>query len=210
MAPKVYLDTVGAELKEVESLYKGAETVWIYVDKDTGRNPQFVSEGDLEDPTDTETRRSVLLSANNPNQIILMDILAGSRAHPHTSGWFTENLNNEGDVPNNPTWVFKYTTYVDHDTVHTYERSGIVVDEAGVVSYTAWKEPFLNSWEHAELRLKMDILDCENQLKDPVVMEIPSMKARYERYISLLKYIQENFVNKIPVWKVEIPLIHQV
>lgn len=210
MAPKEYLDTSGTDLKEIQSVYKGADTIWITVDADTGKNPEFSSEGDLDPLPDVGNRIHILLSAENPNHIILMDVLAGSRGHPHNEGWITETLNEPGDVPDNPEWVFTYKTYADHDASHAYEKSEITVTRDGLVSYPVWKQPFITSWEYASERIKMDISYCEDKLKDPLVMEIPSLKGRYTRYKSLLKYIQDNFVDKVPIWKVEIPLIDQV
>lgn len=208
LAPLEYLSTSKEQTKEVTSTYKGAETIWIYVDKDTGKNPQFVSEGDLPDPTDTETRRSVLLDANNENHILLMDILANSRGHTHEDGWVTEYLNEEGDIPDNPTYRFEYTTYATHDAVHTYDYNSIIVDENNVVSCLEFCNPPSTDWNPAKIRLESDIVAFTERLNDPMIASFPEVKSKFQQYISLLKFILDNFVDKVPIWKVTIPLYH--
>jgi hypothetical protein len=205
-APKEYLNTSGSDLKIIETEYNGADTVWIYVDKDTGRNPCFVSIGDLPSPGDTPAKRAILLDSDNPNHIILMDMLKNSTGHI-CNDEFTEYLNMEGDIPEAPTFRYSYTTRIHQNTLHTYELKESVVDENNHVTYQ-WKSPHV-TWKEFLIGLEQNIIQAELKLKDPIIIDIPAAVSRYQRYIAILKYARDNFADVGP-WKIGIPGVHEI
>lgn len=206
-APKEYLDTSGTDLKEVTTTYHGAETIWVFVDKETRGNVRFVSDGDLPEPTPINNDCAVKLSSDNPNHIILMDMLSSSNGHSHTQQ-IDEELNQVGDIKGAEDFVFVYTRPEHHDTFHTYELKDTTVSESGVVTYQ-WKAPHI-TWEVSERIVTLRLAESMDKLKDPVVSVSPEATKKYQRHIALLEYIRDNFVGKVGAWKVNIPLASDV
>ncbi len=197
-----------SDKKTINSTYRGASDIWIYVDQETGLNPQFVSEGDLPDPTDTWRHRSVKLDSNNTNHILLMDLLAGSTAHQ--SNEVTEYFNQPGDVPLNPEYVFSYTDLENPSASDTFDVKRTRIDENNVVHYE-WHQshPGLTKNDLLEL-VRVHKLRTEELLRDPLISTNVSAKAMYEKFIAILDYVNDNLVDRIDPWKISIPLVHEL
>lgn len=214
-APASHWYDADAAIRQINSKYKGAETVWVYVDVDTGKNPQFVSEGDLPDPTTTWRQRSVLLNANNPNHILLMDLLTWSKGHTLVytdDDCITENVTTAGDIEGAPDFVFQYTDLAEPPAIRYYRVAETHIDESGVVTYEWDTEEKVN--RQAVYNSAFGLRNqTENMMKDPVVISVPAALAQCQRHIAVLNYAMENLLHEestIPAYKVILPLVHEV
>ena len=207
-APKKMYDLESNEKRTITSTYKGAADIWIYVDAKTGLNPQFMSEGDLPDPTCTEKYRSVWLSADNENHIVLMDVLKGSTGHEHEE--ITEYFNEPGDVPLNPNFVFSHTMFTNPSAFETFDRAKIRIDEDNVVYYEGYRgAEGLTKEEMLEL-VRVFKLRTEEYLRDPVVFTNSGAKETYEKFIAILDYIKDDLIERVEPWKIAIPQLHEI
>lgn len=209
-APTADYVTEGSAERQITTEYKGADSIWIYVDVETGKNPQFVSEGDLPDPTDTWRHRSVLLDANNSNHVLLMDLLSGSKGHLNNEE-YSEQLNEAGDITEAPDFIFKYSELKEPSAVRYYDLEETHVDNNGIVTY-AYQTPVdiesYKSWLQSIIFQK--IIDTEEKLKDPVVIETPAAVNRCNRYIAILNYAKDVLLENTQPWKIIVPDLHQV
>jgi hypothetical protein len=207
-APKKMYDLESNDMKTVTSTYKGAADIWIYVDADTGLNPQFMSEGDLPDPTCTEKYRSMLLSADNDNHIILMDMLKGSTGH--NSEEIIEYFNEAGDVSLNPNLVFSNKMLVDSSAFETFDIKKTKIDENNIVYYHyRTSEEHYNKEEFLEI-VRVFKLRTEEYLRDPLISTNPAAKAVYEKFIAILDYINDDLIERVEPWKIAIPQLHEL
>ncbi len=196
------------ELREISSTYRGAESIWIYVNQDDGRNPQYMSEGDLPAPQNTDKYRAVLLQASNPNHVVLMDVLANSKGHNHLE-MTTEYLNELGDIPEAPDFQFSHTMYKYPSASMTYELTeSMVTEDDEVIMF--FKQNTL-SWDMLNMNLYNLITEAEDKLEDPMVLDIPAIKDRYTRYIAILKYVLVELQEEnVSPFKINIPQINKV
>jgi hypothetical protein len=209
-APNDDFNVEGTTYREISTTYRGADTIWIYVDINTGKNPQFMSEGDLPDPTNTWRHRSVLLTADNPNHVLLMDLLSTSRGHTNNTE-YNEQLNQIGDISGAPNYMFSFSDFEEPSAVRYYDIKETHVDENGVVTYAYFPPIDLDRYkEFIKSIIFNKIQQTEEKLKDPVVLEIPSAIDRCNRYISILKYADEILLETTKPWKVIVPDIHEV
>jgi len=209
-APDTDYVVEGAGEREITSTYKGADTIWAYVDVNTGKEPQFVSEGDLPDPTTTWRHRSVLLSADNPNHILLMDLLSNSRGHTNTDE-YTIELNSAGDIEGAPNFVFTHSDLVEPEASRYYDLDETHVDENGVVTYQYFDPKDLEfDINEVEFMLEQEILKTEERKKDPVVIETPGAIERCDRHVAVLTYAKDVLLQTVKPWKIVFPGIHEV
>lgn len=204
-APEKMYDLSSGKTRTISSTYRGASEIWIYVDLDTGLNPQFVSEGDLQDPTTTWRHRSILLSAENPNHILLMDLLKNSTGHETEE--LVENLTSPGDVPLNPNLVFSYR-YPKHPSAsEVFDLSKTRIDENKVIHYE-WSGPKGMTKEEFLETIRVHKLRTEETLRDPLVISNPNAKNMYTKFLAVLDYIKDDLLERVEPWKIPIPLIH--
>jgi len=207
-APRKYREGSQEDLVDITTAYKGAESIWIYVDKQTGKNPTFVSEGDLPDPTTTERLRSFKLFADNPNHIMLMDMLTYSKGHTQLDEEI-ENIIKKGDIPEAPDFELNYVDLKYHSARDYYDRSETHVEEDGTITYVL-RPNFSILWEPIIGTIDMMISQSIEKTKDPLVLEVPKALARYQRHIAILTYIKNNLANNICPLKVPLPGAHEV
>jgi hypothetical protein len=201
----------GAGTRQITTTYKGADTIWVYVDVDTGKNPMFVSEGDMPDPTDTWRQRSVLLDANNDNHILLMELLSSSRGH---TDWeeYTTYHNEAGDIEGAPEYVFTDIDLVNPPSFRYYDQDETHIDENGVITY-AYKQPedmdvFRQNYI---IGVAMRIQATQEMLKDPVIIETPAALARCNRHIAVLTYLKDVLLeSSIDPRTLDCPDLHEV
>lgn len=207
-APEKNNDFKSNAKKTVNSVYRGASDIWIYVDTNTGLNPQFVSTGDLPDPTNTWRHRSVLLDAENSNHILLMDLLSGSTAHESVE--ITEIFNQPGDVSLNPQVVFSYTSKEHPSAIEVFDIANTRVDEKGVVHYE-WKKTADGLTKEDLLEtIRVHKLKTEELLRDPIIFANLSAKETYEKFIAILDYIKDDLIERVEPWKIAIPQLHEI
>lgn len=197
-------------LRKITSTYKGLSKIWVYVDVNTGKSPQFVSDGDLPDPTTTWQHRSVLLDSNNPNHVLLMDLLSTSRGHSKTEET-TEQLNTPGEIVGATEFVFYYTDLEEPPANRYYNLDEIHVDENGKVTYK------LDNFDVTPIKwgltntLNYEISNAELKLKDdPVVVESSAAVARLNRYIAVLTFARDTLLEREHPWKIVVPRIADV
>lgn len=210
-APDTTYIIEGAGTRQITTTYKGVDTIWAYVDVNTGKNPIFVSEGDLPDPTDTWRHRSVLLSANNENHILLMDLLSSCRGHSKNEE-FTETFNEPGDIEGAPEYVFEDTDLIEPPANVYYDINETHIDENGVITYKYLDPEDLVTFRKNLIQaVENVILSTEEKLKDPVVMETPAAVDRCNRHIAILTYLKDVLlVSSIDPRRLVLPLIHQI
>lgn len=207
-APRKFREGDQSDLIDIISSYKGSESIWIYVEKDTGKNPTFVSEGDLPDPTTTEKLRSVKLSADNDNHILLMDLLSTSRGHNQTEE-ITETIIAKGDIAGAPNFQMSFTDLKYHPASEYYDLSETHVSETGVVTYKLMPN-FDITWEGVIDGINFMLSQSEEKTRDPLVLETPAALARYQRHIAVLTHIKDNIANTVCPLKVPVPMPHEV
>lgn len=200
----------GAGERQITTTYRGSDKIWAYVDVNTGKEPQFVSEGDLPDPTTTWRHRSVLLSADNPNHILLMDLLSNSKGHSKTEE-HTIELNSAGDIEGAPNFVYKHTDLVEPEASRYYDLLETHVDENGVVTYQYFPPKDLEfDKATVDFMFLQEILKTEERKKDPVILETPGAIERCDRHIAVLTYARDVLLETEKPWKIAVPGIHEV
>lgn len=200
----------GATERKITSTYKGLSCIWVYVDVNTGKSPQFVSDGDLPDPTTTWRHRSVLLNADNPNHILLMDLLSSSKGHTNNKE-YTIELNSAGDIKDAPEFIFRHSDLEEPPANRYYDLDKTHIDEKGVVTYEYLDnkdEEF--HLDNIEFMIEQEILKTEEKKKDPVVIETPKAIERCNRHIAVLQYAKDVLLKTVKPWKIAIPGIHEV
>jgi hypothetical protein len=207
-SPRIIYDIESSDLVDITSLYRGLETIWIYVDATTRKNPQFVSDGELPKPDDHKQLTAIKLDAHNENHIILMDMLKNSTAHPHTEE-VTIYLNELGDIPGAPEYQFSHTYSKYLKSVVTYDTENTYIDNENVVHYS-YRGFNGGTWYDREVSINLLIGEITEKLKDPLVLEIPAAKVRYERYLAVITYMKENLMHKVHPWLVTTPAPSEV
>ena len=206
-SPLKMYDVESKSTRLINSTYRGAKEIWVYVDVETGLNPFFVSEGDLPDPTTTWKHRSILLNSENQNHIILMDMLKNSTGHE--SEEITEYFNKAGDVSLNPNFVFSYTMPKNPSSSETFDILKTKIDENNIVHYH-WKSAIGLSKDELLEIVRVHKLKSEEILRDPIIYGNIHTKESYTKFIALLDYITTDLINRIEPWKISIPLIHEL
>lgn len=207
-APRKFREGDQSDLIDITTSYKGAETIWVQLDKSTRKSPSFASEGDLPDPGEHERFTWVLLSADNPNHIMLMDMLSNSRGHD-TSDEITETVIAKGTIPEAPNFELTYTDLRYHSAYDYYDLEETHVSESGVVTYKL-RPNIDTSWDQIMPGIRLMLEESRQKTKDPIVLEIPAALARYQRHIAVINYIIDNFADKINPYKVVIPFANEV
>jgi hypothetical protein len=197
-APTEYLDTTGSDLKDVTTEYRGAPSIVVACHADTGLVIGFVSTGELPAPENTDTIVYYLLSEENPNQVILMDMLDGCKASIGAATK-TETIH----IFDNG-YKIEYTQPVNQNALHTYELREVTISNTGVVTYP-WKKPHI-SRETFELSLKDYINETTNKI---LQFGSPVLRAPYEKLLEILLWIKTNS-NSISPWKINVPTIDDV
>lgn len=206
-APEKEFEIESNITKTVASSYRGAETIWIYVDVDTGLNPQFVSEGDLPDPTTTDRHRSILLDSTDATHVILMDLLSGSRAHE--SQEVVEYFNQAGDVPLNPNFIFSHVSTAHPCTCEVFDVTKTRIDNDNVIHF-AWKSAQGLTKEELLEMIRVHKLRTEELLRDPAIFTNQAASDMYTRFIAVLDYIKNDLIERVEPWKIAVPQVHEL
>lgn len=197
-APLEIYDTNPSTLKTITANYTGLPTIWVSVDKQTNKIINFVSDGTLSEPGEKETIKYYLLSQENPNHIIAMDMLDNCKGRINT--------NNSDELIHTFANGFKirYIRPEDPDALHTFDRDNLVIDSAGVITYP-WRPPHITK-EMFNAGVLGYIEYVNNELNTLGVSGSISKKAAYEKVLEVLIWVRDNTENIKP-WKINLPTL---
>lgn len=195
-APSEYLGNTASNLKTITGNYTGAPTIWASVDKQTQKVVTFSGEGTLPKPDDTDNIFYIKLDQENPNQVILMDMLRTSKGHDF-GPIVDEVIHDFTDLG----FTIKYPRWTNEDTNHTYQLSDVTVSENGVVTYP-WKVPHITLDQIKEAVSNRITLYTEEFSKSTIA----SRRARYEKALEILRWIKLNILDgSVSPWKINLP-----
>lgn len=195
-APSEYLGDTSTNLKTITASYTGAPTIWVSVNKETHKVITFSGEGTLPKPENTDEVFYVKLDQENPNQVILMDMLATSRNHNY-GPIIQETIHTFTDLG----YTIVYPRWTNEDTQHTYELQDTLVSEEGVVTY-AWKIPHITLDQIKEaVNIRISVYSQEYDKAT-----LPSRRLRYEKALEILRWIKANILDgSVKAWKINLP-----
>jgi hypothetical protein len=195
-APSEYLGDTTSNLKTIIGNYTGALTIWASVNKVTHKVITFSGEGTLPKPEDTDIVFYVKLDQENPNQVILMDMLRTSKGHD-LGPIIEETIHDFPDLG----FTIKYPRWTNEDTQHTYQLSDVTVSEDGVVTYP-WRVPHITIDQIKEAVNNRITLYTEEYNKSTIA----SRRTRYEKALEILRWIKANILDgSVKPWKINLP-----
>jgi hypothetical protein len=195
-APSEYLGDTTSNLKTITGNYTGSPTIWISVDKQTHKVITFSGEGTLPKPADTDTIEYIKLDQENPNQVILMDMLYTCNGHDH-GPVINETIHTFSDLG----YSIVYPRWTNEDTQHTYQLSDVTVSDQGVVTYP-WKVPHITLDQIKEaVNIRISVYNQEYEKAT-----LASRRSRYEKALEILRWIKNNILDgSVKPWKINLP-----
>lgn len=197
-APLEIYDTSPTTTKSIVANYLGLPLIWISVDKSTNKIINFVSDGELPQPDEKDNIRYQLLSQENPNHIIAMDMLYGCKGQINTDSTdeLIHTFTNGFEI--------RYSRPQDPDAIHTFDMQNLVINQQGVITYN-WCPPFVNDQDFRN-NILISIEEANKALQTLGPAGSIAQKAKYQKLIEVLVWVRDNTQN-VPVWKINLPTV---
>jgi hypothetical protein len=195
-APLEIYDTSPSQLKTITANYTGLPTIWIAVNKQDNIVLSFISDGELPQPEDKPEIRYQLLSQENPNQVILMDMLDNCKGPINTNNVeeLIHTFSNGFEI--------KYTRPEDPDTLHTYDRPNVTINQDGLVTYPWRPGPIDQELFYQGLIVQIDEYTAKLQSLGPAGST--RLRTIYTKVLEVLTWVRDNTSNIKP-WKINLP-----
>tara|TARA_B100000497_G_C7636350_1_gene382509 strand:- start:634 stop:1332 length:699 start_codon:yes stop_codon:yes gene_type:complete len=209
---KVYLSTANeaSDLKDVTGSYIGPNEILLSAaDDGTYQIAEIpATDADLANKTDMglygdadpTSHKWVVLSKDDADQIILMDMIMNCAGH--TAEWQTEDVHT-WTFDDDSTYVMQYRNPVNDNTRHTFDMDKTTVDQdtgkPNFVRFETWLENVEVQRSRAE-RQKLFYTEKMNMsISD-------TTKANWKKMVEVYEHIESNLVDTVPNHKIEFPM----
>jgi len=209
---KVYLSTANeaSDLKDVTGSYIGPNEILLSVADDgsyqiaeipaTDADLANKSDMDLYGDADPDSHKWVVLSKDDADQIVLMDMIMNCVGH--TNEWQTEDVHT-WTFDDDTTYKMQYRNPVNDNTRHTFDMDKTTVDQDTgkpiFVRFETWMENVEVQRSAAE-RQRIFYTEKMN------MAIAASTKANWKKMVEVYEHIESSLVDTVPNHKIEFPM----